>query len=155
LQACRQAEDLNQPESIVRAQLNSAVVGWVSNKCFQYAFKRVWANSSECDFVGPSLSVALVQKHLVLLAASACAKLHGRQGEIAVSVKLNGDGNPTRVMESSMDPRGIRLMLVKWQSIEPEHLNDTDFPLSMNLLIEVEAEEDRCFICKLVTSPKF
>jgi len=154
LQACQQAEDLNQPERIVRAQLNSAVAGWVSNKCFPYAFKCVWANFSECDFVGPSLSVALIQKHIVLLDASACAKVHGRQSEIAVSVKLNGDGNPTRVMESSIDSGGIKLMLVKWQPVELEHLDDTGFPLSMNLLIEVEAEEDCCFICKLVTCPE-
>ena len=155
LQACRQAEDQNQPESIVTAQLNSAVVGWVSNKCFQHAFKCIWANSSECDLARPSLPVALIQKHIVMLAASACKKLHGRQGEIAISVQLNGDGNPIRVMESSMYPAGIKLMLVKWQSVEYENLDNTGFPLAMNLLIEVEAEEDRCFICKLVTCPVF
>jgi len=52
-----------------------------------------------------------------------------------------------------MDSGGMKLMLVKWQPVEHEHLDNTGFPLSLNLLIEVEAEEDRCFICKLVTFP--
>jgi hypothetical protein len=55
-------------------------------------------------------------------------------------------------MESETYPRGIKLMLVKWQPVERQNLDHTGFPLSMNLLIEVETEEDRCFICKLVTS---
>ena len=149
LQACRQAEDHNQPESIVEAQLNCAVVGWVSAQCYQHAFKRLWANSSESDLAGPPMPLALIQKHIVMLAANACKKLHGGQGEISVSVRLNGDGTPNRIMETG----GMELMLVKWLSVEAENLDHTGFPLSMNLLLQVEAEEDRCFICKLVKNP--
>ena len=150
LQACRQAEDHNQPESIVAAQLNCAVVGWVSNQCYQHAYKCLWANSSDSDLSGPPIPLALIQKDIVMLAALACKKLQGGQGQISVSVQLNGDGTPNRVMESRMHPTGMELMLVKWLPVEGENLDDTGFPTSMNLLIQVETEEDRSFICKLV-----
>ena len=127
--------------SMVTCRLEYAATKWAHVRCENRLLERTaHALYFSTDFIGPPLSVTMVQRQVVQLAAASCTEAHGMAGDVSFRIFMNGNGHPTAVRQVLLgayeEPRCVLPLKVAWRAFESSQLSDSGSPFSLALLFE-------------------